>query len=95
MSNISKGNAALPIRLLISCVFLPISLALTAIFTTTLPTQMQSKLVMSVPVILWFWLAVSFFVCLITIIFAIKMSHVTNDSDFEETDGESGGNRDE
>ncbi|PIE47679.1 MAG: hypothetical protein CSA42_02625 [Gammaproteobacteria bacterium] len=88
MSNISKGNTALPIRLLISCVFLPVFLALVAIFTTTLPTQMQSKFFMGVPVILWFWLAVSFFVCLITIIFAVKMSRITHDLNFDKTDSE-------
>ncbi len=57
-------------------VFLPILLILIAIFSTFLPTEIQSHFVFGLPFILWVWFAISFLICLLTVIASYKV--ITN-----------------
>ncbi len=67
----SKSNK--PIVQTVLAVFLPILLALIAIFSTFLPTEIQSHFIFGLPFILWVWFAISFLICLLTIIASLKV----------------------
>ncbi len=67
----SKSNKSIASPTL--AVFLPILLALIAIFSTFLPTKIQSHFVFGLPFILWVWFAISFLICLLTIIASLRV----------------------
>ncbi len=60
-------------RLFLPLVIVPIMLAMTAIFSTLLPTELQSQLVMGLPLILWVWFAIALFLCLLSVVISYKV----------------------
>ncbi len=67
----STSNKAIAPPIL--AVFLPILLTLIAIFSTFLPIEIQSHFVFGLPFILWVWFAISFLICVLTIIASYKV----------------------
>ncbi len=60
-------------RLFLPLVVVPIILAMTAIFSTLLPAELQSQLVMGLPLILWVWFAIALFLCLLSVVISYKV----------------------
>ncbi len=60
-------------RLFLSIVVIPIVLAIGAIFSTLLPAETQSQLMLGLPVILWLWFAIAILVCVLTIVASFRV----------------------
>ncbi|WP_410472286.1 hypothetical protein ACGTJS_12285 [Faucicola mancuniensis] len=65
--------------LLKTCVYLPLIIALTGIFSTNLSSTIQSQFIFGIPLILWVWLLFSVLICLLAVIFGSRLTFDDND----------------
>lgn len=81
MQFISSGSLR---ALLVLCVFIPLLLAATGIFSTTFDTTLQSQMVMGMPLFLWLWIGVSMIICTLIIWVGMRLTFKTTDDSLDD-----------